>query len=107
MAEASAGVKIKASKVSVFFVSGYIPHYIVGVSDEPPDGAVDSYKICRNLNGVQVVQDLACEGGDRIGRHVIIQVPGQAKILRICEVQVYGFIPGKNRFIPFKKVLCF
>ena len=69
------------------------------MSDDPPDGKENSYRKCRKFIGIPaVIQDVTCAGGytDRIGRHVIIQVPGRSKILSLCEVQVFGFIPGKD-----------
>ena len=86
-------------------VNGELRDFTVGLSDDPPDGTVGSYRICRKFSGMSaVVQDVTCDGGytDRIGRHVIIQVPGKSKILSLCEVQVFGFIPGKNIVILLK-----
>ena len=55
------------------------------------------YSTCKNYRGPpRVILDLMCDGGykDKLGRHVIIQLKGSEKQLGLCEVQVFGFIPG-------------
>ena len=55
--------------------------------------AVDHYVLCKHYTGI--VEKGAnitvnCDHPDVMGRYLVFKIPGDAEILTLCEVEVYG-----------------
>ena len=77
-------------------------YFRVGLSNDAPEdtGQSGDYKLCSQWwETPRVIMDLSCDEitryEDKLARYVTIDVPGDSKQLTLCEVQVFGVLPGR------------
>ena len=70
----------------------------MGLSDTSPTTvapAPSNYDLCKTYSGVAGALTTINCAANIVGRYLIIQIPGVAEVLTLCEVEVFGEEGGK------------